>query len=416
MRYVGPGWIAQHVAVHERCPFDKSHGRGHGSGGSRRFNLERLLRRHRWDHYQRAKDTHQDPNSSLVTTSIPAIAPHSAYPRRPQCPHGAMIAHTLKPGTLSSTDVPIRANRCIVTREPILRAAPHRMAQLTRRAAIELVGAAAAGVTLGGNAGFVAAETTRLTLKGNVTQSVCRWCYRDIPLHVFFRQVADLGLTAIDLLDEDEWPVAGQYGLACSTGYGGGGTVTDGLNDPANHQRIIRNLERSLPKAATESVPNVVTFVGCRRGMSDARGVDHCVAVLKKVAPVAESEDVTVVVELLNSLVDYPDYQGDRSAFGVEVIKRVDSPRVKLLYDIYHMQIMEGDIIRTIRNNHMYVAHYHTGGVSGRHELDDSQELNWPAVVRAIVKTGYRGYLAHEFVPRGTPMASLRNAVRLCDV
>ena len=252
--------------------------------------------------------------------------------------------------------------------------------------------------------------------QGRLTQSVCRWCYRDIPLRDFFRQVSALGLTAVDLLQPDEWPIAQEYGLTCSTGYGGADSITDGLNDPANHAEIVRKLEANLPRAAAAGVPQVIAFFGNRRGLSDAAGINNCVAVLERIAPIAERENVTLVIELLNSRVSHPDYQGDRTSFGVEVVRRVDSSHVKLLYDIYHMQIMEGDVIRTIRDNQQYIAHYHTAGVPGRHELDDTQELNWPAICRALVETGYQGYFAHEFIPTRDPMTSLREAVELCAV
>ena len=290
------------------------------------------------------------------------------------------------------------------------------MATVTRREALALLGTGTAG------AGVVAAtaQNTGAAVQPNTNtrmrQSVCRWCFRSIPLETFFQDISKLGLTAVDLLEEDEWRLAKRHGLTCSTGYGGGGTITDGLNDPANHAAIIRNLEQSLPKAAQAEVPNIIAFFGNRRGLSDEQGTDNCVAVLERIAPVAESEDVTVVVELLNSKVDHRDYQGDRTPFGVEVVTRVNSPRVKLLYDIYHMQIMEGDVIRTIRNNHTHIAHYHTAGVPGRHEIADTQELNYPAICRAIRDTGYTGYLAHEFIPTGDPMTSLGDAVMLCDV
>ena len=283
------------------------------------------------------------------------------------------------------------------------------MAELTRREAIGMVGAAAVGAAVGPSLPAHAAT-------GALRQSVCRWCFSDIPLRDFFRQVRASGLTAVDLLDEEEWAIAREHGLACSTGYGGGGTISDGLNDPANHNAIAGNLERSLPAAARASVPNVIAFFGNRRGLSDAEGIDHCVTALRRIAPIAESEDVTVVVELLNSRVDHPDYQGDRTRFGVEVVKRVSSPRVKLLYDVYHMQVMEGNVIRTIRDNHQYIGHYHTAGVPGRHELDWQQELQWPAIARAIAETGFRGYLAHEFIPTRDPMTSLREAAASCRV
>lgn len=284
------------------------------------------------------------------------------------------------------------------------------MANLTRRQALM---AGAALVT----APLAARAAERVVRKGRLKQSVSRWCYaKTVPAPAFYRAVADMGLTAVDLLEEDQWPVVREYGLVCSMGYGGGGTIADGLNVRANHDAIVKGLTASIPRAARLGVPNLITFFGNRRGMPDAEAIANCVAGLNRVKGAAEDHAVTICVELLNSKVNHPDYQGDRTAFGVEVVKAVGSPRVKLLYDVYHMQIMEGDIIRTIRDNHRWIAHYHTGGVPGRHELDDTQELNWPSVCRAIVDTGFTGYLAHEFVPTRDPLTSLREAVALCDV
>jgi len=256
----------------------------------------------------------------------------------------------------------------------------------------------------------------RIVKNGRLKQSVSRWCYAKIPMPNFCRAVADMGLTAIDLLEEPEWAVAAQYGLVCSMAYAGGGSIPNGLNVKANHDAIVANFEKSIPRAAAAKVANVITFFGNRRGMPDDEAVDNCVAGLNRVKKVAEDHGVTICVELLNSKVNHKDYQGDHTAFGVRVVRAVDSPRVKLLYDIYHMQIMEGDVIRTIRDNAQYIAHYHTGGVPDRHELDDTQELNWSAVCRAIVGTGYKGYVAHEFVPTRDPLTSLKEAVALCDV
>jgi hydroxypyruvate isomerase len=251
---------------------------------------------------------------------------------------------------------------------------------------------------------------------GRLKQSVSRWCFRSIPMPEFCRAVAEMGLTAIDLLEEAEWPVARQHGLVCSMGYAGGGSIADALNVKANHEAIARSFERTLPLAARLQVPNVITFFGNRRGMSDEEAIASCIAGLNRVKTIAEDQGVTICVELLNSKVNHPDYQGDRTAFGIAVMKGVDSPRVKLLYDIYHMQIMEGDLIRTIHDQRQHIGHFHTGGVPGRHELDATQEINWPAVCRAIVDTGFRGYLAHEFVPTRDPLTSLREAIALCDV
>jgi hydroxypyruvate isomerase len=251
---------------------------------------------------------------------------------------------------------------------------------------------------------------------GRLRQSVSRWCYNAIPMPEFCRAVAGMGLTAIDLLEEPDWQVARDHGLVCSMGYAGGGSIRDGLNVTANHDAIVKNFERLIPRAAALKVPNVITFFGNRRGMADDLAIANCVAGLHRVRKIAEDNGVTICVELLNSKVNHPDYQGDRTGFGVQVVKAVDSPRVKLLYDIYHMQIMEGDLIKTIRDHHAWIGHYHTGGVPGRHELDDTQEVNWRAVCRAIVDTGFTGFLAHEFVPTRDPLTSLREAVALCDV
>ena len=256
----------------------------------------------------------------------------------------------------------------------------------------------------------------RAVTRGRLRQSVSRWCYQKMALPDLCRSVASLGVPAIDLLEAPDWSVVRDHGLVCAMGYGGGGTIKDGLNNPANHDRIVDNLTAAMPKAAALGVPNLITFFGNRQGRGDREAIDNCVSGLNRLKASAERHGVTICVELLNSKVDHPDYQGDRTAFGVEVVAAVNSPRVKLLYDIYHMQIMEGDVIRTIRQQHAHIGHFHTGGVPGRHELDDTQELQWAAVCRAIVDTGFTGYLAHEFVPVRDPMTSLREAVTLCDV
>jgi hydroxypyruvate isomerase len=251
---------------------------------------------------------------------------------------------------------------------------------------------------------------------GRLKQSVCRWPYAKIPLPEFCKAVADIGLPAIDLLTEAEWPIARDHGLICSMGSGFGGTITDGLNVKANHDKIVASLERGIPLAAANKVPNVIAFFGNRRGMPDAEAAANCVEALNRVKKTAEAHGVTICLELLNSKVDHKDYQGDHSAFGVAVMKEVASPRVKLLYDIYHMQIMEGDLIRTIREAREHIAHYHTGGVPGRHELDQTQEIQWRTVATAIADMGFDGYFAHEFIPTRDPVPGLREAVALCAV
>jgi hydroxypyruvate isomerase len=285
------------------------------------------------------------------------------------------------------------------------------MPPATRRqvlaSAASLVAAAASGAI---------AETGRIVRKGRLKQSACRWCYKDIALPDLCKAVAEMGLTALDLVDEKDWPVLADHGLVCSMGWKTSpGGIPDGLNDPKHHDAIVNGLLDAMPRAKKAGVPNLIAFFGNRRGRSDEEATQNCVIGLNRVKQAAEQYGVTVCVELLNSKVDHKDYQGDRTAFGVEIVRQVDSPRVKLLYDIYHMQIMEGDVIRTIRDNHQWIAHYHTGGVPGRHELDDTQELQWGTVARAIADTGFGGYVAHEFVPTRDPLTSLREAVALCD-
>jgi hydroxypyruvate isomerase len=288
------------------------------------------------------------------------------------------------------------------------------MGSLTRRDALNTMVAAAAlpFARLQGSASGPGPAVTR----GRLKQSVSRWCYAKIPMPEFCRAVKEMGLTAIDLLEEPEWAIVRDSGLVCSMAYAGGGSIRDGLNVRANHDAIVKNFEEKIPRAAQFKIPNVITFFGNRRGMSDAEATTNCIDGLNRVKKIAEDAGVTICVELLNSKVDHKDYQGDHTAFGVEIVKAVNSPRVKLLYDAYHMQIMEGDLIRTFRANKDYIAHVHTGGVPGRHELDATQEVNWRAVATAMADAGFQGYMAHEFVPTRDPLTSLREAIALCDV
>ena len=286
--------------------------------------------------------------------------------------------------------------------------------QVTRREASQMLSGAAA--MLAASAHATARQTAQVVSKGRLKQSVCRWCYAKIPLPDLCKAVAAMGLTAMDLLTEKEWPIAREYGLTCSMGSGAGGSIADGFNMKANHDKLVASLERAIPTAAAQKVPNLITFFGNRRGMSDDEATANCLEGLNRVKKTAEEHGITICVELLNSKVDHKDYHGDHSAFGVNIVKAVGSPRVKLLYDIYHMQIMEGDVIRTIRDNKDYFAHFHTGGVPGRHELDDTQEIQWRTVATAIADLGFQGYFAHEFIPVRDPLTSLREAVALCDV
>ncbi|MEA3181951.1 MAG: hydroxypyruvate isomerase [Gammaproteobacteria bacterium] len=255
---------------------------------------------------------------------------------------------------------------------------------------------------------------------GRLKQSVCRWPYRAVELPELCRRVKQMGFAGIDLLHVDEWQVAHDAGLTVSMGYPTRREkfIETGFNDPANHTLLLDELKTALPLAARAGVPNLIAMFGNRDPARDDRAaIDACIAGLGKIAPLAQETGVTVCVELLNSRIDHPGYQGDHTAFGVAVMKGVNSPRVKLLYDIYHMQIMEGDVIRTIRDNIQWIGHFHTGGVPGRHEIDAGQELNYHAIATTIADRGYTGYLAHEFVPtRADPYASLADAFRICSV
>jgi hydroxypyruvate isomerase len=254
--------------------------------------------------------------------------------------------------------------------------------------------------------------------KGTIKQSVSRWCYKDIPLDKLCAYSAEIGCKAIDLLPVEEWETPRQYGLICAMGYGGGGDIPHALNRVENHAKIEENFRKNIPLAAKAGVPNVITFSGNRDGMSDAEGAKNTILGLNRIKKIGEDNGVTIVIELLNSKVDHHDYMCDHSAWCFEVLTAVNSPRVKALYDIYHMQIMEGDLVRTIQKNIDLIGHFHTGGVPGRHELDGTQEVQWDGVMRGIAATSYKGYVAHEFVPSKDrdPLISLRQAVDLCDV
>jgi hydroxypyruvate isomerase len=243
-----------------------------------------------------------------------------------------------------------------------------------------------------------------------------RWCYAKIPLDQLAEYSAKIGLKGVDLLGPEDYEVPRRYGLICTMAYGGGGDIPKALNRVENHAKIEENYRTNIPRAAKANIPNVITFSGNRAGMSDEEGAKNTIIGLNRVKKIAEDNGVTICLELLNSKRDHHDYMCDHTAWGVRVVSEVNSPNVKLLYDIYHMQIMEGDLIATIRENIQWLGHFHTGGVPGRHELDETQEVHWDAVMRGIADTGYKGYVAHEFVPTGDPLESLRKAADLCDV
>jgi hydroxypyruvate isomerase len=286
---------------------------------------------------------------------------------------------------------------------------------LNRRQAVRAL--AAAGVLASRSRGLLAAPAAGAS---RVKQSVSRWPYARVPLAEFCRRAGQIGCAGIDLLFPDEWTVARDAGMTVSMGYASRREkfIENGFNDPAHHAMLLAELKRALPLAARARVPNIIAMFGNRiPGMDDAAAVANCVDGLSRIAPLAEQEGVTVCVELLNSKVNHPGYQGDHTAFGAAVMKGVHSPRVKLLYDIYHMQIMEGDVIRTIRANIEWIGHFHTGGVPGRHEIDDTQELNYRAIAMTLRDLRFPGYLAHEFEPtRADPFDSLAEAYQICNV
>jgi len=259
-------------------------------------------------------------------------------------------------------------------------------------------------------------QNVSIVRKRHIRQSVSRWCYQQIPLDKLCASAAEMGLQGIDLLNPEEYDVPRRFGLVCSMGYAGGGEIVSGLNRVENHAKIEEGFRKYIPLAAKAGVPNVITFSGLRGGMSDDEGAKNTIAGLNRVKKIAEDHGVTICMELLNSKVDHKGYMCDHTAWGVRVMQEVNSPRVKLLYDIYHMQIMEGDLVRTIQQNIEWLGHFHTGGVPGRHELDNTQEVQWDGVMRGIVAAKFHGFVAHEFVPTRDPLTSLRQAVELCDV
>jgi hydroxypyruvate isomerase len=284
----------------------------------------------------------------------------------------------------------------------------------TRRQAIAtLVGAAAVAALPRISATEMKPETSTAT--GGIRHSVCRWCYNKIPLEEFARAAKGMGIESVELLGPDEWPVVQNLGLTCALA-NGTTTIPDGLNRIENHEKMVPSMIERISKVAAAGLPSVIVFSGNRKGMPDELGLENCAIALKQIVPAAEKAGVTVVMELLNSKVNHHDYMCDHTPWGVELVKRVGSERFKLLYDIYHMQIMEGDVIATIRDNAEFIGHYHTGGVPGRNEIDEGQELYYPAIMRAILETGYKGFVAQEFIPKRDPLTSRREGVRICTV
>jgi hydroxypyruvate isomerase len=250
---------------------------------------------------------------------------------------------------------------------------------------------------------------------GRLRQSVSRWCYGRIPLDDLCQAAKTIGYQSVELLDEKDWPVVAKHGLVCAMA-NGFGSIPVGFNDPANHDKLVADGSAMIPKAAAAGVPNIVCFSGNRRGLSDDDGIANCIAGFRRLVPVAEQHGVTLCLEVLNSKVDHKDYHADHTAWAVKVIEGVASPRLRILYDIYHMQIMEGDVIATLRANIRHIAHVHTGGVPGRAEIDETQELNYRRVMEALADLDFTGYVGQEFVPRRDPLTSLGQAFEICNV
>ncbi len=260
-------------------------------------------------------------------------------------------------------------------------------------------------------------QATTYALKGNINHSACRWCYSDIPTESLAKSFKQLGMVGMDLVGPSEWKILKDNGLTSTMCNGAEISLTEGFNTIQYHDKLVKNYIEHINYVADAGYTNLICFSGSRRGMDDETGLNNCVTGLKKIMALAEKRGVVIQMELLNSRVDHKDYMCDRSSWGVELCKRLGSPNFKLLFDIYHMQIDEGDIIHSINTNHAYYGHYHTGGVPGRNEIDERQELYYPAIMRAILKTGFKGYVAQEFIPADKdPIASLAAAIKICDV
>jgi hydroxypyruvate isomerase len=289
------------------------------------------------------------------------------------------------------------------------------MMHFSRRDSFRLLGAAAAATFAPATA---SAQAEAPKLKGRIRQSVTRGTFGKMPADEFCRTVKALGIVGVDLVGKGDWPALKEHGLAATMVPGAGG-IKDGLNNKAKHEEFLKQFRENIAAAAGFGWKRVITMAGDRAGISDADGLANCVPVLKEAVKIAADHDVTICMELLNSKVNHPGYMCDHTAWGVELCKRVESPRFKLLYDIYHMQIMEGDIIRTIKDNIAHIGHFHTAGNPGRKDLDEEQELYYPPIMRVIAQLQeegkYDGYVAHEFSPKHG-VESLRKAVLLCDV
>jgi hydroxypyruvate isomerase len=288
--------------------------------------------------------------------------------------------------------------------------------KLTRKQALKTMAVSALGTLAIPSLTARAEDLQPLSLKGNINHSVCQWCYNNIPLEDLVVAAKAIGISSVELLNSEQWPIAIKHGLTCAMGYASTIGLNRGFNDPSLHEQLLKDYALNIPKAADAGLKNVICFSGNRNGLSDQQGLDNCARGLEPVLKIAQKYKITVVMELLNSKVDHKDYQCDRTAWGVQLCEKSGSENFKLLYDIYHMQIMEGDVIATITKYKNYIAHFHTGGVPGRHEIDNSQELYYPAIMKAIVNSGFKGFVAQEFIPAHEPLKSLRESITICDV
>jgi len=294
--------------------------------------------------------------------------------------------------------------------------------KLDRRSTLKSLLVGAAALTSGSAFGAYASSATEkkqnnMQLKGNINHSVCRWCYNDIPLDVLCSEGKKMGLKGIDLVGPADWDTLKKFGLHSAMCNGAEINLVDGFNDKQFHEKLIKRYTDMIPLVAAAGYTNLICFSGSRRGKTDEEGWANCVAGLQPLLPLAEKHKVVLVMELLNSKLNHKDYQCDRTWWGAELCERLKSENFKLLYDIYHMQIDEGDVITNIKKYNQYITHYHTGGVPGRNEIDDTQELYYPAIMKAILATGYKGFVAQEFLPKAADkLASLRQGVQICDV
>ncbi len=294
---------------------------------------------------------------------------------------------------------------------------------MQRRSLIKSLAVTAASIAAGNKLGACNTNipANYFKLKGNINHSVCWWTYNFMPLEELCKAVKQIGFNAIDLLAPKEWPVAQAHGIYSSMCYTAGKvSLTEGFNHTEFHEQLVKDYLEVIPMMVKAGYKNLICFSGNRNGMDDETGLKNCVAGLQKIMPLAEKNGIIIQMELFNSKINHPDYMADKSAWGIELCKRLGSENFKLLYDIYHMQVSEGDVIHTINDNHQYFGHYHTAGVPGRHEINETQELYYPAIMQAIVETGYKGYVAQEFIPTGKTnedkLAALKDAVMRCDI